>query len=213
MTVGVYKRFRLWQTKTENGRLLFQNEKDFTASLMEKQKPSLVVQLEGRSLLSHYPKQSVYYHVSEEANSASCAYTVEAEQGFMPFPDRSVDLLLVSHALELYQAHKPTIAELERVLADGGRVVLFVMIRRLFEEGVSPLFQPLGKLDILPLSIRRIKDLLHSEGLEVLEMHSLTGDLSFSFNERLSEYFIAPVAMEVVRSELSWNGTVGALNE
>ena len=126
MTESIYQQIREWQTRPI-GEAVYQSAKKHVQALMEQEKPRLVVQIEGRSLLSEYTESTWYYHLSEDANRHSPGYSVEVEQGFIPFPDQSVNVLILGHALELYQSHQTLFSEVERVLAPGG-VVLVVML-------------------------------------------------------------------------------------
>lgn len=53
-----------------------------------------------------------------------------AEECSLPLPDRSVDRVLVVHALECSEQTRPMMRELWRVLADGGRMLVVVPNRR-----------------------------------------------------------------------------------
>jgi len=53
-----------------------------------------------------------------------------ADETLFPLPDRSVDRLLLVHAVEASEALRPMLAECWRVLADGGRMIIVAPNRR-----------------------------------------------------------------------------------
>jgi SAM-dependent methyltransferase len=53
-----------------------------------------------------------------------------ADETSLPLPDRSIDRLLLVHALECAENTRPMMRELWRVLADGGRMLVVVPNRR-----------------------------------------------------------------------------------
>lgn len=56
--------------------------------------------------------------------------TLLADETELPFPDRSMDRVLLVHALECAERVQPMMRELWRVLADGGRLLVVVPNRR-----------------------------------------------------------------------------------
>ena len=212
MTESYYHRFREWQ-EAAIGKRIFDHEKKVVDQLIKTHKPKMIVQLEGRALLDSFLETVSYYHVSEDADIMARGYSIEAEQGFMPFPDRSVDLVLVGHALELYHNRRATLAEIERVLAPGGRVLLMVLLKRWFEDGVPKQYNPLTDLHVTPLSLKKIEKWLAAEELSIEKQHALVEDQSYMMTERLTDIMIHPVGLELVRVELAdiWDGVVGAV--
>lgn len=211
MTEGSYHKFRLWQEQGL-GQTIYQKEKEKIVSIVKSTQPQVVVQLEGRALLDHFSEEMMYYHVSEEPNIETSGYTIEAEQGFMPFPDQSIDLLLVAHALELYQDQEAVIAECSRILSPGGRVVLMMLSRHWLEGGIPKQYHPLGDLSIMPLSTRKIISRFEHEALVVDKEYTLLEHDSI-WSEGLSDMIIQPMGFELVREEVVWNDALGVLNE
>jgi len=70
-------------------------------------------------------RQGVLYWPAEGAG-----LTTLAEETDLPLPDRSVDRLLLVHALECTERTRPMMREIWRVLADGGRLLVVVPNRR-----------------------------------------------------------------------------------
>lgn len=210
MTSGVYSRFRIWQEE-DVGSSIFENEKQKVAELVQKLKPGLVVQVEGKALLGHVPEEMLYYHVSEEPDIMARGYTVEAEQGFLPFPDRSIDLLLLAHSFELYHHPETVMVECERVLADNGVIFVMVLTSSWLEGSIPSEFHPLGALKIIPVSARKIKEWVDKSGLVVETEYSLAKEQSFLLGGRLSDMIIHPMGYEIRRMEIGWNGLVGVV--
>ncbi len=69
--------------------------------------------------------QGVLAWPREAPNAVALADEVE-----LPLPDRSIDRLLIVHALESAEQVRPMMREVWRVLADGGRLVVVVPNRR-----------------------------------------------------------------------------------
>ena len=85
---------------------------------MRQYQPGLTVRLKGgRRSLSNY---GYYYHISENADLSAPGYSVEAEAIRLPFADRSVDFLILGHALELLDVHDSLYEEFDRILASDG---------------------------------------------------------------------------------------------
>lgn len=210
MDSRIYSQFRVWQ-QDKVGKAIYQNEKARVKELIKSLKPGLVVQVEGRPLLDRMTEDMVYYHVSEEPDPEACGFTVEAEQAFLPFGDRTVDLLLIGHALELYQNPKAVLAECERVLADRGVLFVMVLMSSWLEGSIPSEFHPLGNLKIVSVSARKFNDSIDSVGLMVQQEHSMANEQSFLLSERLSDMIIQPMGYEIVRQEVAWNGMVGAV--
>lgn len=210
MSNGVYSRFRIWQGE-DPGASIYENEKKKVEALIERLKPGLVVQVEGKALLDQVPEEMIYYHVSEEPEIMAKGYTVEAEQGFLPFPDRSVNLLLLAHSIELYQHPGTVMAECERVLADDGVILIMILTSSWLEGNIPSEFHPLGGLKIIPVSARKVKDWVDKSGLIVENEYSLAMEQSFLLGGRLSDMIIHPMGYEIRRMEMGWNGLVGVV--
>ncbi|TVS00092.1 MAG: methyltransferase domain-containing protein [Rhodospirillales bacterium] len=56
--------------------------------------------------------------------------TALAEEADLPLPDRSVDRVLLVHAMECAEQLRPMLRELWRVMSDGGRMLVVVPNRR-----------------------------------------------------------------------------------
>jgi SAM-dependent methyltransferase len=69
--------------------------------------------------------QGVLHWPSEGAGLTSLVDEVS-----LPFPDRSMDRILVVHAIECAERTRPMMREVWRVLADGGRVLVVAPNRR-----------------------------------------------------------------------------------
>ena len=204
-----FEGFRDWQSEGI-GEKIYQKEKLVVDGMLKLHKPQLVVQLEGRALLDRFPKDGYYYHVSEDANVAAHAYTVEAEQGFLPFPDQSVDCLLISHALELYMAHSQLFLEIDRVLAPSGVMLITVLVNKWVKDAFPTKFHPLGKLQVAPQSIRKLKRRLSASGLEVINTHRLVSEKSI-IADRIQEQMLYPMALELKKLTPGWSGVVGVV--
>jgi ubiquinone/menaquinone biosynthesis C-methylase UbiE len=160
--------------------------------------------------LDHYPDDQYYYHVSEDANVHAVGYTVEAEQGFLPFPDQSVDLLIIGHALELYQNHQSLFIEVERVLSPNGRIFMATLAN--YWLGTLPKhYHPLGDLRVAPQSMRKIKRWLEAADLAIVAEHSLISDQTVMMSERLKETIIRPIGLEIQRFVPQWADMAGAV--
>jgi SAM-dependent methyltransferase len=206
---GIYHTFRLWQ-KESTGHAIFCNAKLEVEKLMLSLRPKVVVQLEGRALLDHFDEDVVYYHLSEEVNVEARGYSIEYEQGFLPFPDQSVELILVGHALELYQNQQAFINDLERVLAPKGVVLITTLVNRWLGT-IPPSYHPLGDLKVAPKSMRSIRKLLGTVDLDIVDEVPLVSDPSvIMMSERLKETIIYPIALKVQRHTPQWTGIVGA---
>lgn len=208
MSLGVCESFRHWQ-KEATGEAIFQQAQREVNQVMQEIKPGLVVQVEGRALLDHFSEDVFYYHVSEEVNIEARGYSVEAEQGFLPFPDQSVDLLIVGHAFELYQNQQGFVMELERVLSTKGVIVITALVNRWLGT-IPKQYHPLGDLNVAPKSMRAIRKLLSTVDLCVIEESTLLSDLSAGMiSERLKETIIYPIALKVQRRSPNWSGIAG----
>lgn len=85
-----------------------------------------VFQGEAERVLAAMPAgQGVMHWPDGEPNLA-----VLAEENAFPFPDRSMDRLLLVHCLEGSAQLRPLLRECWRVLADGGRLTVIVTNRR-----------------------------------------------------------------------------------
>lgn len=210
MNSKIYSQFRTWQ-RGKIGKSIFANEKAKVDELIKSLKPVLIVQIEGRPLLDRMTDDMVYYHVSEEPDPEACGFTIEAEQGFLPFADRSVDLLLVGHALELYQNPKAILAECERVLGDRGVLFIMVLTSSWLEGSIPSEFHPLGDLKIVSMSTRKLNECIEGVDLVINQEHSMANEQSFLLSERLSDMLIQPMGYEVVRQEVAWNDMIGAV--
>ena len=207
----VYQQMRIWQ-KHKIGEDVFKKEQQHAQSLMNQEKPRLVVQIEGRSLLSQFPESTWYYHLSEDANRHSPGYSIEVEQGFIPFPDQSIQLLILGHALELYQSHQTLLAEIERVLAPSGVVMVSLLAKSWIVGKLPSSLHPLGGMVIHPISIRRLKRMIQPFGLEVRLEERLFSDGSEGFStKRLAEQVIQPMVIELVRCSPEWVNTARVL--
>lgn len=81
---------------------------------------------EAERVLAAMPAgQGVMHWPDGEANLA-----VLADEQSLPFPDRSIDRLLLVHCLEGSAHLRPFMRECWRVLADGGRLIVVVTNRR-----------------------------------------------------------------------------------
>lgn len=204
-----FDRFRDWQSEGI-GEKIFLREKQLVNDLLQSQKPHLIVQLEGRALLDHFPEEGFYYHVSEDVNISAPGYSIEAEQGFLPFPDQSVDCLLLAHSLELYMAHTQLFLEMDRVLSPKGTIFIMVLVNKWLKDTFPKKFHPLGKLNIAPQSIRRVKKRLHAGGMEIVNSHSLIAENRI-IADRIQEQMLYPLALEVKKLTPGWQGTVGVI--
>lgn len=211
MSESIYANFREWQHDSV-GESIYLKTKQKVDGLILKNKPSVTVQLEGRSLLQNFPLEGWYYHVSEDANIGSPGYSIEAEQGFMPFPDQSVDLLIVANALELYTCHKILFTEIERVLATDGVVFISMLSKHWLTDKVSAIYYPLGNIPVRPMSVRKLKKMLNVSSLAVKEEYSLMSNKSFTLTgDRLAEQIVQPYGLEVVRCTPDWNSAAGVI--
>lgn len=88
-----------------------------------------------------------------------------AEETHLPFPDVSVDRLLVVHALESAESLRPMMREMWRVLSPEGRLMIVAPSRRGLwaRRDITPFGH--GK----PYSLRQIEALLNAS---LFEMHS-----------------------------------------
>lgn len=207
--MSIYADFRDWQSQA-TGDAIHANSKAYVDKMLQSHKPGLVVQLEGRPLLDHYPDTVDYYHVSEDAVVEAHGYTVEAEQAFMPFPDQSVELLLVAHALELYQNMPALCCEFERVLAPKGSIIVTTLVSSWIGGSIPATYHPLGGLKVAPRTLRRIKLCLARAGLEVVSEFSLMSDPNaVMMGDRVRETIVSPIGLEVVRAKPVWSGMVG----
>ena len=206
-----YSRFRDWQSEGI-GESIFLNAKQQVEDLVGKINPRVTVQLEGRSMLEGLPKDGVYYHVSEDANIDSRGWTVEAEQGFLPFRDQSVDLVILNHTVELYQEARALFKEVERVLSPEGKVFMVVLVDRWLGAKIATKYYPLGNIRIQPQSLRKIKQYLGENELGIWEQCSLMSDpQAVMMSQRLKETLIYPMGLEIARVSVEWNNAVGAL--
>ncbi len=205
-----FKSFRDWQSEGI-GKKIYLREKQIATKLIETYKPNMVVQVEGRALLDHFPQQGFYYHVSEAVNREAPGYSVEAEQGFLPFPDQSVDCLLISHALELYMAHAQLFIEIDRVLAPNGVVFLSVLVNKWLKDAFPPMFHPLGRLQVAPQSMRKLRKRISSAGFGVMAEYTFISDKTDVLADRIQEQILYPMGLEIKRVSLGWNGFVGAV--
>ena len=85
-------------------------------------------QKEAERVLAVMPAGQGVMHWPEDAPSR----VVLADEDALPFPDRSMDRLLLVHCLEGSDQLRPFLRECWRVLADGGRLVVVVANRRGF---------------------------------------------------------------------------------
>lgn len=206
-----FSRFREWQSESI-GHTIYLNARQKVEDIIRQQKPELTVQLEGISLLEHYPKQGYFYHVSEDAYLETCGYTLEAEQGFLPFRDQSVDLLILNHTIELYQDHGLLFKEVERVLAVDGKVFVMVLVNRWLGANIATKYIPLGNIAIMPQSMRKLKKVLSDHELGIWEEYSLMSDpQAVMMTQRLKETLIYPMGLEIGRITPDWNNYVGIL--
>ena len=211
MTTSIYQQLRSWQEQ-QIGEAVFLCAQKHTENLFDQEKPRLVVQVEGRSLLSQFPESTWYYHLSEDANRHSPGYSIEVEQGFIPFPDQSVQLLILGHALEVYQSHQTLFAEIERVLAPSG-VVLVVMLAKTWIVGKLPgPIHPLGGMAVHPITLRRLKRIIKPYSLELrLGERLLEGEQMKFSTKLLTEHVIQPMVVELVRCAPEWANTARVL--
>jgi|GEM_PF-5982760 hypothetical protein len=207
---SIYSQFRMWQTEAV-GASIFINEVEKIQGLIKKYKPGLVVQLEGRPLLDQMMENMLYYHVSEDPSVEAVGFTVEAEQGFLPFPDNSVDLLIIAHAIELYQNTHTIMAECERVLSQKGVACVMVLISRWFEGGIPAGLHPLGDLKMASVSLRKFKEATVNAGLMIESEHSLANEQSYLLGERITDMMILPMEYELKRMDVCWNGVIGVV--
>lgn len=212
MGSSVYSRFRMWQEE-EVGSSIFSHEVETAEALLERLKPRLVVQVEGKALLESVPEDSYYYHVSEDPQVEARGFSVEAEQGFLPFPDRSVDLLILAHALELYQHPMAVLEECDRVLSERGSILLMSLTSSWLEGNIPSEYHPLGNLKIASIPVRKIKDWVAKAGLVIETEYPLTEEVPFLLSGRLSDMVIHPMGYELKRMEVGWNGMVGVVSE
>lgn len=81
---------------------------------------------EAQRVLAVMPAgQGVVHWPTEGAGLAALA-----DEAGLPFPDQSIDRVLIVHALECAEPPRPMMRELWRVLVDGGRVMVVVPNRR-----------------------------------------------------------------------------------
>ncbi len=71
------------------------------------------------------PRQGVVHWPAEGPGRV-----VLADEAELPFPDRSIDRLIMVHALECTEQLRPMMREIWRVLADGGRLLVVAPNRR-----------------------------------------------------------------------------------
>jgi len=208
MMLSIHQEFRQWQ-KSSTGDAIFQHAKQEISRILDENRPNLVVQIEGRSYVEHYPENMFYYHVSEDANIEARGYSIEAEQGFLPFPDQSVDVLIIGHAFELYQNQQGFVMEVERVLSAKGVVVITALLNRWLGT-IPKQYHPLGDLHVAPKSIRSIRKRLATVDLQIVEEKLLVSDTyAAMMSERLKETIIYPVALKVQRQAPSWISIAG----
>jgi SAM-dependent methyltransferase len=82
--------------------------------------------VEAERVLAVMPaEQGVLHWPSEAANAVALG-----EETHMPLPDRSMDRVLLVHAVESSEALRGMLREIWRVLADGGRMIVIVPNRR-----------------------------------------------------------------------------------
>ncbi|QQS15045.1 MAG: methyltransferase domain-containing protein [Rhodospirillales bacterium] len=77
---------------------------------------------EAERVLALMPAQQGVLHWPREGGNLSAL----VDETDLPLPDRSVDRMLVVHALECTERVKPLLREAWRALADGGRMVVVV---------------------------------------------------------------------------------------
>lgn len=194
------------------GLTIFESLKSEVDQLWQQHRPEVVVQIEGRSLFGAQLSDCYCYYVSEDANVMSCGWTVEAEQGLLPFRDQSVDLLIINHAIELYDGLDGLIRECERVLSPSGRIYIAVLLDRWLGVGIATEFYPMGSIRLTPESLRRVKQSLGRYNLEIVSSRSLMSNTEAAMIvQRLKETLIHPMGFEVMRLEPKWSGYVGAI--
>ncbi len=81
---------------------------------------------EAQRVIAAMPAAQGVLHWPQEG----AVLTSLVEEADLPFPDRSVDRVLVVHALECAEPAGPMMRELWRILADGGRLLVVVPNRR-----------------------------------------------------------------------------------
>jgi SAM-dependent methyltransferase len=101
------------------------------------------------------PHRWVALDGAADATATGCGVALLAHSDALPFPERSLDLVVLPHTLELASDPHRTLAEVERVLMPEGRVVIIGFnaaslwglrqrlgrLRRMF-GGRTPLFLP-----------------------------------------------------------------------
>lgn len=85
--------------------------------VFHKEAERLVAFMPGPQGVLHWPS-------GEPCAVAAC------DESHLPLPDRSIDRILLVHAVEHSEALRPLLRDLWRVLADGGRMLLVVPSRR-----------------------------------------------------------------------------------
>ena len=81
---------------------------------------------EAQRVIAIMPAAQGVLHWPAEALNLACL----GDETALPLPDRSMDLVMLVHALECAEHTRPMMREIWRVLADGGRMIVVVPNRR-----------------------------------------------------------------------------------
>ncbi len=117
------------------------------------------------------------FHAQSSGSAAEPAQQLYCDSAFLPFPENSLDLLLLPHVLEFTDLPQQSLREVERVLVPEGHVIL-TLFNPYSPWGVKRALG-LGKREIADLwsahffSMSRIKDCLSVLGFEVLQSQML----------------------------------------
>lgn len=197
-----FERLRIWQ-RTEGVRL-FEMESLKTQALVRHYQPGLTVQIEGRSYLDRFPNYGYYYHISENADLSSPGYSVEAEAVRLPFADRSVDFLILGHALELLDAHDSLYEEFDRVLASDGVILIHAWAGYWLSSSMPKVLHPVEDLSLTYLSL---------SGLSVASKHfhwhiaeKFTWVLSPGILKIMQKTVVQPMSVLIEREDLAFVG-------
>ena len=131
--------------QSPQGQAIFHIEEKIFHDYWSLEKPQCVLQLSGQALLDEPAIHGHYFHVDLHPDFFSRGLSVCALFHRLPFPDQSMDLVVMPHVQEIYDDPRVLYREIDRVLSPAGRLLMFGVntsslwaVARVFGDSVAP---------------------------------------------------------------------------
>ena len=131
--------------KTPQGEAIYALEETVFLDYWSQVQSKSVLQLCGPALIDSPAIHGHYFHVDLYPDFFSRGLSVCALFHRLPFPDQSMDLVVVPHVQELYAEPQLLYKEIDRVLAPNGKMLMFGVnmsslwaVQRVFGDTVAP---------------------------------------------------------------------------